>query len=338
MRNCENCGSLIPEDAPYCYYCGQKVNIKTQSPTPNKDEMVQPPTTNRDAVEGRNQPLPPAPPTNPAGSARSANPVLLVVLIIAVISALVLGGVIAVNAFTHPPSAVTPGVTPSPKITSKPGSQVTPTVSPQAKPTTPTSSEGNPVPITVDVSPNGFSQTSCHQNNDTSWTCTATVTETAGSQSVNWSVTSSFNDVTFSPLNGSVSIDNPNKVSITIPANDCQKGTFTFNFTGGVNSIAKSWSCVPPTLTVTPPSLGVKDCSSLGNGFQCTVKLSDDQGGAKWIASSDLNGVTFTPASDIVYPSGETVTITFVSCSVKGTFIFKGPGNNATVSWVPCIT
>src|SRR5258708_29935190 len=122
MRNCENCGSLIPDDARSCYYCGQKVNIKTHSPTDNKqvprqdasaksmsgtennspgstfarDEMVQPPTTDRDAVEGMKQPLTPAPPTNPAGSTKSPNPVLLAVLLIAVISALVIGGVIAV--------------------------------------------------------------------------------------------------------------------------------------------------------------------------------------------------------------------------------------------------
>lgn len=457
MRNCENCGSLIPDDARSCYYCGQKVNMKTHSPTDNKqvprqnvsakslpgtendspgstfarDEMAQPPTADRDAEEGKNQPLSPTPPTNPAGSTRSPNPVLLAVLLIAVISALVLGGVIAVYAVRHPPSAVTPVVTPSPQITLKPGSQVTPTVSPQAKPTTPTSSGGNPVPITVNVSPNGFSQTSCPQNNDASWTCIATVTETAGSHSVNWSVTSSFSDVTFTPLNGSVSIGNPNKVSITIPANDCQNSTFTFNFTGGVNSSAKSWNCIPggggvngcsfsytagqgwtcaatvfsnadnlsnvpwstnstgvsgitftpqngvlppnqtaqvtisipdticptsaslnfsigksngsfpwscptPNLTVSPTSLGVKDCKSLGNGNrQCTVTLSDNQGGAKWIASSDINGVTFTPASDTVYPSGETVTIT-VDCTNR-TFTFTGSGNSVTVSWAGCI-
>ena len=70
------------------------------------------------------------------------------------------------------------------------------------------------------------------------------ITETAGSQSVNWSVTSTFSDVTFTPSNGSVSVDNPNKVSMTIPANDCQNNTFNFNFTEGVKPIATLWNCI----------------------------------------------------------------------------------------------
>jgi hypothetical protein len=330
MQKCENCGSLIPEDASSCYYCGQKVNIKTHSPTDNKDEMVQPPTNDRDAEEGKNQPLSPTPQTNPASSTKSPNPVLLAVLLIAVISALVLGGVIAANAVRHPSS----GMTPSPQITSKPGSQVTPTISPQAKPTTPsvpqvspttpTSSGGNPVPITVNVSPNGFNQTSCPQNNDASWTCTATVTETSGLQSVNWSVTSSFSDVAFTSSNGPVSVGNPVTVSIAIPATDCQNSTFIFKFTGGVNSISTSWRCG----FVGEPTLGT--CSyNVGHGWTCPATLSSNVSNGSnmyWSTSSTgVKGINFGPPNGILL-AGKTAQMTIsipdTICPTSATLTF----------------
>jgi hypothetical protein len=328
MRNCENCGSEIPEDAPYCYYCGQKVNIKTHSPT-----------TDRDAVEGSNQPPPPppAPPTNPAGSARSVNPVLLVVLLIAVISALVLGGVIAVRAVTPPPSAVTP----TPQATATPSPTHTPTATPSPTPTPTQQPAQTPM---LHVSPTSFSQTSCTQNSDTSWKCTATVTEDTGSQGVNWSAKSDLSGVTFTPPSGAVSVGSPNKVSITIPANDCQNSTFTFTFTGGVNSIANPWSCVAPTLTVTPPSFYVlDDCppSQTSSGWICTVKLSSsssNQSNLNWSVSSPVSGITFSqPTSGMLKPGESTmvnITVPSASCETNPTVSSSESGSNpVNVTW-----
>ena len=336
--------SLIPDDARSCYYCGQKVNIK-HSPTDNKQvprqdisakstsgtENNSPGSTfARDAVEGKNPLLSPAPQTNPASSTKSPNPVLLAVLVIAVISALVLGGVIAVYAVTHHSSTVTP--TPVVRATVTPSPTLSPTPSPTATPS-PTPSPA-PIPLpTLTVSPTQFNaNTDCSYGANHGWMCFATLKNKSTQGDLKWSESSTgVNGISLSPPSDTLTPGQTERVTIFVPDTVCPTGA-TLTFKGSAEPVTEQWNCAAPTLTVSPTSLGVQACKSLGGNYQCTVTLSDDQGGANWIASSDIKGVTFTPASDTVYPSGETVTIT-VGCSPSGTFIFKGPGNNATVSW-----
>lgn len=372
MRNCENCGQEIAEDAISCNYCGQKVSIKSHAADKTHISEQDVPAKSlpgaennflgatlipgeenhitmdyRDVEENQTLPSFPAPPTPPNSSAKNRNPVILALLIVTAISALVLGGVLTVYSYWHPASTVTPTpvsrVTPTsvPQITITPVRHTTPRPSPRAtSPVVQVTPRPSPQPTLVpmvNVSPTTFGQTSCPQNSDASWTCTATVTETAGLQSVNWSVTdSSFSDVIFTPLKGSISVDNPNKVSITIPATDCQNSTFTFKFTGGVNSIAELWNCIPG-------SGGVNKCSfsyAAGQGWTCTTTVfsnSDNLSNVPWSTNSTgVSGISFTPQNGVLPPNltnPVTIFIPDTICPTNATLTFSIGISDSIVSW-----
>jgi hypothetical protein len=163
-------------------------------------------------------------------------------------------------------------------------------------------------------------------------------TDASNQSSLDWSASSS--GATFSPPNGTLSPTNPTAtVTFFVSAQTICPAQIDLAFQGPANTEHVTWSCAPPTLSVKPNSLGLGNCASSGNGYSCTVTLSDDQGGASWSASSSAinNGVTFSPQSGTVYPGGVQVTIFVPGCNNNFTFSFAGPGNTATVTWEPCI-
>ncbi len=186
---------------------------------------------------------------------------------------------------------------------------------------------------TLTVNPTSINaNTDCSYGANNGWSCSVALSSPSSNQSnLTWSVSSSALSASYSQSTGTLSPGQSQKIEIFVSSQTVCPTTGTFTFTGGASPVNVSWSCATPTLTVSPTSLGPNNCQSTQNGWVCTVTLTDDEGGAKWTASSDI-GATFSPASDTVYPSGETVTIT-VGC-VSGTFTFQGPGNAATVSCI----
>ena len=149
MRNCENCGLGIPDDAISCDYCGQKVSIKTHRPidkthvstqdiaakplagaenslpdsTTVSQEGGQSTLYSGDVGEGEAVSSFPTQPTTPGSSAKTRNPVILALFLVTVIFALVLSGVIAAYSYWHPTSTVTRR--PVSRVTSAPSMQIT---------------------------------------------------------------------------------------------------------------------------------------------------------------------------------------------------------------------
>ncbi len=164
--------------------------------------------------------------------------------------------------------------------------------------------------------------------------CTVTLGKSSTSQgNANWSATSSLSGVTFSPASGTL---NPGgSTPVTIDAIPCQNGTFTFSGKEGETPVSVTWTCTPPTLTVSPTSLNNAMCSGAENASQCTVTLgetSTSQGNVNWATSGDLSGVSFSPSTGTLSPGNSaTITISAIPCQ-KGTFTFKGSGGASPVS------
>ena len=213
---------------------------------------------------------------------------------------------------------------------------VTPTPSPSPTPSPPSV-------LTLTVSP-----PSINANKDCSfvarsrivandgWTCSVSVISDPSNQSsLDWSASSS--GASFSPPNGTLSSPGQTTpVTVFVSAKTVCPAQIDLAFQGPANTVHVTWSCASPTLSVSPTSLGLGNCAGAsGGGWDCTVTLSDDQGGANWSASSSISndGVTFTPTSGTVYPSGEQVTIHVPSCLSSDSFNFAGSGNTATASW-----
>ncbi len=146
-----------------------------------------------------------------------------------------------------------PTPTPTPTDTPSPTPTDTPTATATATPTNTPTATPTATP-TLQVTPTSFDTTNCTQNSDGSWTCNATLSlDASATASVNWTASSNFSDVSFSPSSGSLAPGTPATVTITIPASDCSNGTFTFTEVGGSATTAP-WSCSSPTPTpsVTP--------------------------------------------------------------------------------------
>lgn len=167
--------------------------------------------------------------------------------------------------------------------------------------------------------------------------CTVSLGETSGSQgNANWTSSSSLSGVSFTPSSGTLSPGGT--ASVTIDLIPCQNGSFTFSGNEGETPVVVTWSCTPPTLTVSPTTLNNGMCGGAQNASQCTVTLgesSGSQGSVNWAASSGLSGVSFSPASGTLSP-GQTATITIsaIPCQA-GSFSFAGSGGASTVavSW-----
>lgn len=220
-------------------------------------------------------------------------------------------------------STVTPSITPT---------QITPTPPPPMLTVIPTRFNGNKA---------------CSYGANNGWTCSATLSSSSNNQgNLNWSASSSgLPGISFSQPNGTLSPGRSQPVEIFVPAVTICPVTANLIFSGPANTVTVPWSCAAPTLKVSPTSLDPRSCKSVQGSWTCTVMLSDDEGGANWTSQSNV-GATFSPASDTVYPSGETVTITIpntncVNGNGQGTITFSQAlgGNSATVSWFGlCIT
>ncbi len=188
----------------------------------------------------------------------------------------------------------------------------------------------------LSVSPSTMNgNTDCSYGANNGWTCFVTVMSDASNQSsLDWSASST--GASFSQSQGHLSPGQATPVTVFIPANTVCPAHVDLVFTGPANIVHVTWSCASPTLSVTPYSLSPRNCTLASpSGWDCTVALSDDQGGANWSASSSnrRDGVTFTPARDTVYPGGEQVTIHVPGCLGSDSFNFAGPGNTAAVKW-----
>jgi len=225
---------------------------------------------------------------------------------------------------------------------------VTPTPTPTATPTpTPTPSPTpslTTVPPNLTVNPltiNANTDTNCSYGANNGWTCSVSLSTDASNQSsLDW--TASSNGASFSSQNGTLSPTNPTAtVTLFVSAQTVCPAQIDLAFAGPANTEHVTWSCASPNLSVTPNNLSPRDCKpASGSGWDCIVTLSDDEGGANWTPSSNINGVTFTPPSDTVYPGREQVTITIpdINCvngNGQGTITFSPApgGNSATVSW-----
>jgi hypothetical protein len=168
------------------------------------------------------------------------------------------------------------------------------------------------------------------------WTCSVSVISNSSNQSnLDWSASSS--GASFNPPNGTLtSPGQAMPITVFVSANTICPTQIDLAFQGPANTVHITWSCASPILSVKPTSLGTGNCrAATGGGWDCTVTLSDNEGGATWSASSSIgnDGVTFTPTSDTVYPGGEQVIIHVPTCLSSDTFSFAGSGNTATSSW-----
>ncbi|HYK83866.1 MAG TPA: hypothetical protein VEV19_00775 [Ktedonobacteraceae bacterium] len=138
--------------------------------------------------------------------------------------------------------------------------------------------------------------------------------------------------MTFTPSSGSLSPGG--SVSVTIDQIHCQSRTFTFSGNEGETPVPVTWSCTPPTLTVTPTTLNNAMCGGTQNASQCTLNLSESsnsQGNVNWTASSDLSGASLNPATGTLSP-GQSVTVTISSIPCQsGTVTFNGSGGASSL-------
>ncbi len=327
MLACPFCTFPNPENASACSNCGRELNPGSRRQRPVLMGMKLGALALQRALVAHRSPLIPAAP-------------------LIIVSLLVLFNVILLSFLRPPPGhSPSPLATPSPRSivnpspTPSPTSLSMPSPTPPPTPTfTPTPTEIAPSPtptLSLTVSPtsiNANATTDCNYSPKDGWGCSVTLSSAASNQgSLTWSVSSSDLSASYSQPTGTLPSNSSQKIEIFVSSQTVCPTTGTFTFTGGASPATVSWSCVAPTLTVSPTSLGTGNCQSGQNGdWVCSVTLSDDEGGAQWMASSDI-GASFSPSSDTVYPGGETITIT-VGC-VSGTFSFQGPANTATVSW-----
>ncbi len=164
--------------------------------------------------------------------------------------------------------------------------------------------------------------------------CTVTLGETSSSQgNANWTSSSSLSSVTFTPSSGT--LQPGGSASVTIDQIPCQNGTFTFSGNEGETPVVVSWTCTPPTLTVSPTTLNNSMCAGSENASQCTVTLgesSTSQGNVNWAVSTDLPGVTFGQSNGTLSPGNSVaITISSIPCQ-SGTFTFNGSGGASPVA------
>jgi len=202
-----------------------------------------------------------------------------------------------------------------------------------------------PQPAMLAVTPASFAAgVNCPVNNASGWTCTATVGEAAGTSGVlTWSVSSALPGVSFAPASGTLrSGGQTTRVTISIPSGACTTGTFTFvgHSGGSSNTVTPAWSC-SPTLAVSPTAFSPgHNCVGASGSWTCKITVSlaphSAPGTLNWTASSNLGGVTFTPASGTISqgnPQQITISIPNYDCS-PGTFNFAGQGSNTVnASW-----
>ena len=196
------------------------------------------------------------------------------------------------------------------------------------------------------IDPTSFSNTSCTQNSDGSWTCSETLSLAQGSQgNLSWSASTNLSGVTFNPPSGTLLSSSPSvPVLINVPANDCTNGTdndaFTFSGQGkGANSATASWSCTPPSLilSVSPSSFDANNCSNSGSAWSCVATLSSSSsntGNLNWSATSNMpSAVGFNQSNGTLSP-GQSAQVTATipaTCPASVTLEYIGPANTVNV-------
>ena len=182
------------------------------------------------------------------------------------------------------------------------------------------------------------------------WSCSATVTPDANNQSdVTWmSSSSGINGIYVTPSGSTLPPGSPMSITISIPDGICPAAA-TINIYSSANQVPLSWHCPAPTFTASglmacPPATATAIASTAtaiaatpASYLDCkTVTLTEDstsQGELSWNAYSDKSGVSFYPASGLLYP-GNPVTVTIaVPYDSQANFIFVGPANKTSV---PC--
>jgi hypothetical protein len=136
----------------------------------------------------------------------------------------------------------------------------TPTAIPSPTPTAPSTPSPVPPPPNINVSPQSLDTSNCTNNNN-SWTCIVTLSETADSQgNVNWSVMSDLSGVEYFPSSSGI-LSPGDSIMITITKISCQSGSFIFSGMEGETPVGVSWSCTPISAlikkqipTPTPPT------------------------------------------------------------------------------------
>lgn len=247
-------------------------------------------------------------------------------------------------------NGILPGITPTATPTHAP--TATPTHAPTATPSPTPTATATPSPtattppsptVVLTLSPASFTAAnSCSYSANHGWMCFTTLSNTSTSSTINWVASNTGSpSISFSPASGSLAPGANVPVNVFVGGQTICPANATFVFTDTASSqdaVSAPWSCGNPTLTANPTKLSFAACPAVTGGWQCTITLSDDVGGANWSASSTVNA-TFSPASGTAYPSGpSTVTVTIpgsTSNCTPGTLSFVGAGNTVTVSW-PC--
>ncbi len=108
------------------------------------------------------------------------------------------------------------------------------------------------------------SQHNCPPDDNGNFVCNDTLALAPGSQGdLNWSASagSDLPGATFSPSNGTLSPGQPVQVTVTIPANDCPTGHYSYTAVGdAANAVSVTWNCTAtptPTSTDTPTPAAV---------------------------------------------------------------------------------
>ena len=77
------------------------------------------------------------------------------------------------------------------------------------------------------------------------WLCSVSLTNNSNTLSLNWSATSSANNITISPSSGTLPSGKTNSVQFSIPQSDCSpSGKGTITFTGPGNPVTVAWNCI----------------------------------------------------------------------------------------------
>lgn len=178
--------------------------------------------------------------------------------------------------------------------------------------------------------------------------CTITLGETTSSTTnVDFSASSSFSGVTFSPASGTLSPGGSTQMVITMAASACQNGTFTFSGSGGASPVAVSWFCSPTVLQVQPAQIDPSTCTStpFSGVYTCTIHLSNplvSQGPLFWTPVSSMSNLSFNPGPGSLYPGQSTIiTVSNLPCQQGGTItilVRDSQGtqlNPVTITWPP---
>jgi hypothetical protein len=187
-----------------------------------------------------------------------------------------------------------------------------------------------PPPATLVVSPTSLdpSNAACALSGSIIQ-CTVTLSETTNSTvNANWVANTTFSDSAVVPTQGTLTPGSSTQVVLdSLP---CQNGSVTFTGSEGEAPVTVTFSCTPNTLTASPAQLNPTNaaCSLSGSTYSCAMTLAEtagSPGNVNWTTASDMNSVTFSPASGTLSP-GQSITVNVLGVPCQsGSFYFSGP-------------